>query len=329
MTRHGRSIPRVWSRVGTDLPHDAQVAGAAEGRDDVLALFSSLRQHQSGDRRSPHKPLLALLALESLVRRQSTELRWSEAEDRLAALVAEFGPASRTGRAQSAAYPFTRLRSDGMWRLDREVPMDLVGPLHEHDVAGSFTPEVEAALTADPQLVREVARRLVTAQFPETIVPDVLNAVGLDVQDVLGATGGVDQEVRERRRRDPAWRTEIVQAWDRQCAFCGFDGSLVGYVVAVDAAHVRWFAFDGPDALDNGLALCVLHHKLFDLGVLGLGVDLAVRVSSKFTSRTDAGRRIYSLHGRSLMPRRGTVTPAEEHLDWHDREVFKHPALAG
>ena len=120
------------------------------GRDDVLALFSSLRQHQSRGHRSPHKPLLALLALARLVRRQSSELRWSEAEDRLAALVSEFAPASRTGRAQSAAYPFTRLRSDGMWRLDRDVPMDLVGPLHEHDVAGSFTPEVERALTADP-----------------------------------------------------------------------------------------------------------------------------------------------------------------------------------
>jgi hypothetical protein len=32
----------------------------------------------------------------------------------------------------------------------------------------------------------------------------------------------------------------------------------------------RWFAFDGPDTPDNGLALCSLHHKLFDLGALGL-----------------------------------------------------------
>jgi hypothetical protein len=39
--------------------------------------------------------------------------------------------------------------------------------------------------------------------------------------------------------------------------------------IAPEAAHVRWFAFDGPDSLDKGLALYSLHHKLLDLGVLG------------------------------------------------------------
>ncbi|QHY96599.1 hypothetical protein SSPS47_15940 [Streptomyces sp. S4.7] len=27
---------------------------------------------------------------------------------------------------------------------------------------------------------------------------------------------------------------------------------------------MRWWAFDGPDEIDNGLCLCALHHKLFD-----------------------------------------------------------------
>jgi hypothetical protein len=31
-----------------------------------------------------------------------------------------------------------------------------------------------------------------------------------------------------------------------------------GVGAGIDAAHVRWFTFDGPDELDNGLALCVL-----------------------------------------------------------------------
>jgi putative restriction endonuclease len=54
---------------------------------------------------------------------------------------------------------------------------------------------------------------------------------------------------------------------------------------------VRWFNFDGPDDLDNGLALCVLHHKLFDLGVLGLSLNLLVLVSGMFTAaRQQAGR---------------------------------------
>jgi len=58
----------------------------------------------------------------------TSAVSWSDAEDKLADLIAEFGPTSRTGRAQSAAYPFTRLRAHGVWILDRDVPMDNVSP---------------------------------------------------------------------------------------------------------------------------------------------------------------------------------------------------------
>ena len=127
----------------------------------------------------------------------------------------------------------------------------------------------------------------------------------------------------ERRRRDPRWRSRVLQAWDRQCAFCGYDGQVVGAAVGIDAAHVRWFAFGGPDTLENGLALCVLHHKLFDLGALGLDAALRVRVSSTFTARTEAGRAVYDLHDRELRPRPGTRLPDPAHIAWHVREVFK------
>jgi putative restriction endonuclease len=130
------------------------------------------------------------------------------------------------------------------------------------------------------------------------------------------------------RRRNPGWRAAVLQAWDRQCAFCGYDGQLAGTSAGIDAAHVRWFTFDGPDDLDNGLALCALHHKLFDLGALGLDLDLRVQVSAVFTARTPAGRTVYELHERPLTPRPGTITPSADHITWHTREVFKGKPLA-
>jgi putative restriction endonuclease len=86
---------------------------------------------------------------------------------------------------------------------------------------------------------------------------------------------------------------------------------------------VRWFTFDGPDTLDNGLALCSLHHKLLDHGALGLSDDLRILVSQQFTARTPAGQRIYELTDRALRPRPGTPLPAARHVAWHRREVFK------
>jgi putative restriction endonuclease len=82
-----------------------------------------------------------------------------------------------------------------------------------------------------------------------------------------------------------------------------------------------------PDAIDNGLAQCSLHHKLFDRGALGLNANLKVLVSTRFTARTTAGRA-YEPNGRPLNPRPGTPPPAVEHIAWHSEQVFKGVGLA-
>ncbi|MGW0242695.1 MULTISPECIES: phosphorothioated DNA-binding restriction endonuclease [Micromonospora] len=291
----------------------------------TLERLTSLRLHQRDGRRAPHKPLLILLVLGELARCGSSELQWAQTADRLSDLIADFGPVSRTGRTQSAAYPFTRLRSDGIWTLSRDVPMDLVGPLTRHRVHGRLDAGLEAELRRSPDLLRQVARTLVEKHFPPTIAPDVLLAVGLDPDSVLQSQVPTQTSTQRRSAR---WSAEILLAWDRQCAFCGYDGQLGRATVGVEAAHVRWWAFDGPNSSDNGLALCVLHHKLFDFGALGLDDDLRITVSTFFTSRTVAGRRVYDLHGRRLRPRPGTPVPAPAHIVWHRREVFKGGSLA-
>jgi putative restriction endonuclease len=300
-----------------------------ERRGELLRRLAALRQHERGGQRSPHKPLLVLLALGRLQASGSSALPWSAAEQALGSLIAEFGPVSATSRAQSAAYPFTRLRADGIWVLDGDVPMDLVRPLASGQVTGRFEESVETALRADPGLARLAARALVLGNFPETLAPDVLEAAGLDPDAVLGAdAAGPGAGGPGDRRRDPRWRAAVLDAWDRQCAFCGYDGQVAGASAGIEAAHVRWFSFGGPDDLDNGLALCVLHHKLFDLGVLGLSAALRVQVSAAFTARTSAGRAVYDLHGREMHPRPGTALPAGSHVSWHSREVFKGRPLA-
>jgi putative restriction endonuclease len=122
-----RVLSRTTGSSGTVTPVPPSARDAAQ----VLARPSSLRRHQQDGRRSPHEPLLVLMALGRLAGTGSSAVPWSDAEERLADLIAEFGPTSRTGHAQSAVYPVTRLRADGVWTLDRDVPMDSVGPLRE------------------------------------------------------------------------------------------------------------------------------------------------------------------------------------------------------
>jgi len=292
---------------------------------DVIERLTSLRQHQEDGRRSPHKPLLVLLVLGHLVNTGTSQMSWEEVDGRLGFLLQEFGPPRKGG--PKPEYPFTRLRSDMVWELSRDVPDDRVGPLNEEPITGRFVPEVESSLTSDPSAPYRVARGIVEQQFPMTIASDVLIATGLDPELVFSEGLGAAVSAPERRRSS-SWPREILQAWDRSCAFCGFDGHLGGASVAVEAAHVRWFKFGGPDELDNGLALCSLHHKLLDRGVLGLRDPETVMVSEAFSARTDEGRRIYDLHGKRLTPRPGTALPSQENIHWHLEEVFKAEALA-
>jgi len=294
--------------------------------DDVLERFASLRQYQANGKRAPHKPLLVLTALGRILDSGTSATPFSAVENQLASLISAFGPPSRTAAASSAAYPFTRLRSDGIWTLDQDVPMDDVTPLRRRAVTGAFTAEIESALTSSPALVLRLARMLVDSQFPETLASDVLIQAGLDPELVLRSADVLAFDV-PARRRSPAWVAQILMGWDRQCAFCGYDGQLGGSAVGIEAAHVRWFNLEGPDDLDNGLALCSLHHKLFDRGALGIDVSCCVKVSDQFSGRTPSGRAVYELHGRELRPRPGTPIPGEQHVDWHNREVFKGAPL--
>lgn len=294
-------------------------------REQVIDRLVRLRQHQADGKRAPHKPLLVLLALGRLDATGSSSMDWSLVEDQLGRLLAEFGTSS-TGGATAVAYPFTRLRADGVWLLSREVPDDKVGPLRESPIEGCFTPDIESELRASPLKLRETARSIVEDQFPATIAPDILLAAGLNPDDILGSSG-ISTGISTIRRRDPSWRRRVVEAWDRSCAFCGFDGALAGVPVGIEAAHIRWFNFDGPDEMTNGLALCSLHHKLLDRGVLGFRDPQTVAVSSTFSATSEQGRHVYELHDRRLSPRPGTQLPAQEHVDWHTSEVFKRARL--
>jgi putative restriction endonuclease len=151
----------------------------------VRERFRNLHQHQQDGNKSLHKPLLALYAVARVINGEPSEMPFSVAEAALAPLTVEYATSSSTSAAQSVAYPFTRLRFDGIWQLDSDVPMDLVGPLREGDVTGHLEPGIEARLKADPELARQVARDLAVDYFDGGAVRDVLHRVGLEPDDVL------------------------------------------------------------------------------------------------------------------------------------------------
>jgi putative restriction endonuclease len=97
-------------------------------------------------------------------------------------------------------------------------------------------------------------------------------------------------------------------------------------LVGVEAAHIKWHQAGGPDTNPNGIALCSLHHKLFDRGMITITDDYRVVVSEYATGSAVFQHMVTSFHGTQLaLPIRTNYYPDHEFIDWHVREVFRFP----
>ena len=103
--------------------------------------------------------------------------------------------------------------------------------------------------------------------FPASIHEDILQAVGIEAPLQMFTLPRRDPK---QRRRDSSFRPNILKVYECKCAVCGFDAQLGTSPVALEAAHIKWHTHHGPDEVINGLALCSLHHKLFDRGAFTL-----------------------------------------------------------
>ncbi|MGY4952262.1 phosphorothioated DNA-binding restriction endonuclease [Streptomyces nigrescens] len=291
-----------------------------------IERVGNLRQWTHNGTRAPHKPLLLLYALGRFQRQPDRSMRYSDIERDLRELLQDYGPAHRT----SPAYPFHHLVSDGVWevRTDDGEPSPGTGVrvLRESGARGQLVPGLRAALSTEPALLGQLAQLLLDSHFPPSIHSDIAAAVGLDLEpaEVAARTAGPAPE----RRRAAELRRRVLVAYEYRCAFCGFDGSIGRVPVGLEAAHVQWWAFQGPDELANCLCLCSLHHKLFDRGVLGLDAGRRIAVSQEFVGHGTAARtQVLALTGQTLIgPQRGSARVAPEHIRWHTAQVFRGEA---
>lgn len=288
---------------------------------DILQRFDAINVWKQGDQRAPHKPLLILYALGRWQRGETGKIAFRDAEPVLTTMLKEFGPPRKSYHPE---YPFWWLQTDGIWVVHADAKMKPrasnsnppKSELLAHNASGEFTDEVKATLTSDPALVGKIAASIMTEHFPESYHEELLDAAGLTLE-----TG-----VRQDRKRDPKFRTRVLKAYEYRCAVCGFDVRLGSVSIALDAAHIKWHQAGGPDTEVNGLALCVLHHKVFDLGAFTVD-DGVLLVSDQANGTSGFLESLMGYHGKPIRPPQNPGwKPEPQHLEWHGREVFKGDA---
>ena len=136
---------------------------------------------------------------------------------------------------------------------------------------------------------------------------------------------GLDIALIQVNKRDPKFRGDVLNAYNGRCAICGFDARLNNDLFAIEAAHIKWKQFNGPCTVNNGLALCSIHHKALDKGVIGFSPDMKLRVSSALNGGKVIERLFWELEDKQIfIPRRESNSPLEVYVEWHFKNVFSN-----
>lgn len=289
--------------------------------EQILQSFAKIKIWRRGDERAPHKPLLLLYALARLQQGERW-LSYAQLRPIVGQLLTEFGPPRQT----TLLYPFQYLETDGFWTYYPRRPRRFTETalVTDHIFAG-FTTEVYQELAKNRGLVQSAAKLLLEKNFPASIQEDIATALNLDLEPITKLKLVAE---KGKKRRDPAFRDRVLQAYEYRCAVCGFDVRLGLAPVALEAAHIKWHQFSGPDLEVNGLALCSLHHKLFDRGAFTLEADAGeqyvLRVSQAAHGSSGFDEWLLRYHDQRLRePQSPAYLPKREFAGWHLREVFK------
>lgn len=309
---------------------------------ELWQRFQVLRVWANGTHRAPHKPLLALWAIGRCLRGADRMAPFALVDAELGSLLGRFGPHRQVVHTE---FPFWRMQKDEIWELDRPhlVTTTRKGDAHKtdllnHDIRGGLSLDAYNAFRNDPDFAWRVAESLVEAHFPNTLQDQVLRATGVeggpinDMDDtkspsnILEIRDTDDFVTSRRRKRNSAFRGAVLEAYGHQCAVCRFAVRMEGQPLALDAAHIRWHEASGPAQVRNGMALCTLHHRLFDEGAFTV-LEKRTKFEVLITDMADGlgfNESLKQFQGTFLhIPNRLVEQPEPNFLKWHRREVFR------
>jgi len=131
-----------------------------------------------------------------------------------------------------------------------------------------------------------------------------------------------EQVLLNKKIRDRAFRTNVLSAYDKTCAFTGLRFINGGGRAEVQAAHIRPVEHDGPDSIRNGLALSGTVHWMFDRGMLSLADNDEILVSRHINNVAEVDRLLVQ-DRKARLPVHPAQRPHPDYLSWHRENCFK------
>jgi putative restriction endonuclease len=118
-----------------------------------------------------------------------------------------------------------------------------------------------------------------------------------------------------QRLHQRGFRERVLEAYSRQCSLC-----RLRHVELLDAAHIIPDGDPGGEpVVENGIALCKLHHAAFDGFFLGIRPDYVVEVRKDILNEHDGPMLLHGLQGlhgtKILLPRSARQRPDRHRLE--------------
>lgn len=178
-----------------------------------------------------------------------------------------------------------------------QIPWTTLAEAAESGIAAHRKDNGEMAIALRPDMLPLylLNQRTLHDMGTDVVTAEALNlaAAGEDVAAPEAAPAAVVQErsrvlsVVSRIVRDRRFRAHVLAAYDNTCAVC-VSATQLG---VVDAAHVIPAAAPmGSDHVTNGIAMCPLHHRAYDLALIGVTPDYSIIVNGeRLEALIDAG----------------------------------------
>ena len=125
------------------------------------------------------------------------------------------------------------------------------------------------------------------------------------------------------RLHQRSFRERVLMAYQNQCALC-----KLKHIELLDAAHIIADKEDSGDPIvQNGLALCKIHHSAFDNNFIGINPDYIIKIRTDLLTETDGPMLRYGIqslnNSRLILPTDKINWPDKSRLEIRFSEFLK------
>lgn len=290
-----------------------------DSKTNFFRRLNDILVYRKGDQRSPHKPLYLLYCIASIQAGRERLQSFDEVSKALMPALRIFAPRTASVHPE---YPFWRLQHDDLAEVLCNGPLvfrksnsdPTVSSLRNQNSRGGLLEADHEMLRRDLELQSLTVHKILDGHFPSSVHEELIRFFGLKLDD----------RHAHDRTSDEDFRIGVLAAYESRCALTEFNLDMGGRTIGVEAAHIIWPQAGGNDEVSNGIAMSILHRRLFHLGLFSINNDFKVTVATQVSSKGRSNLTLSELNGmRIRLPSDQSLWPSPKALEWHQRWVFR------